>query len=69
LRLMGYRTDVVEFISSEHTAKNLMILAEKTGAPPAPSLVNEYRHMKTFWQVAPYLETLLGDDFQQIADS
>ncbi len=60
LRIMGYRTDVVEFISSEHTARNLMIRAEKiTGGNVAP-FVTEYRAMKDFWHVTPYLETLLA---------
>ncbi len=66
LRLMGYRTDVVEFVSGEHTAKNLMIRARKTARPPEPSLVREYHHLRTFWQVTPWLETLLGDDFRQV---
>ncbi|MGL6095312.1 MAG: class I SAM-dependent methyltransferase, partial [Fimbriiglobus sp.] len=32
LRIMGYRTDVVEFVSPEHTARNLLIRAVR-GAP------------------------------------
>ncbi len=64
LRMMGYRTDVVEFISTEHTARNLMIRAVKIAAAddPAP-FIAEYRAMKTFWRVTPYLETLLDEIF------
>lgn len=36
LECAGYRTKVFEFISTEHTAKNLMIAAVKTRAPDAP---------------------------------
>ena len=42
LRIMGYRTDVVEFVSTEHTARNLMIRAVR-GAPPGDAaLLDEY---------------------------
>jgi hypothetical protein len=61
LRIMGYRTDVVEFVSTEHTARNLMIRAVR-GLPPGESaFVREYRGMKEFWGVTPYLERALGE--------
>lgn len=59
LRILGYRTDVVEFISSEHTARNLMIRAEKTTGGDIAPFIAEYRALKSFWGVTPYLETLL----------
>jgi hypothetical protein len=66
LRIMGYRTDVVEFISPEHTARNLMIRAVR-GAPVGDAaLVDEYREMKQFWGVTPYLEERLGGPFQNL---
>ena len=36
LEWAGYRTKVFEFISTEHTAKNLMIAAIKTSTPGSP---------------------------------
>lgn len=62
LRIMGYRTDVVEFVSPEHTDKNLMIRAIWRGKPNnvAP-LLAEYDALKAYWGVTPTLETLLGD--------
>jgi hypothetical protein len=60
LRIMGYQTQVIEFISTEHTAKNLMIRAVKSTTPGDPQFVREYEELKNFWQVTPYLETLLG---------
>ena len=46
LRIMGYRTDVVQFVSSEHTAKNLMIRAVG-GLPPGDQrFVREYDRAK-----------------------
>ncbi|MBL8795596.1 MAG: SAM-dependent methyltransferase [Planctomycetia bacterium] len=61
LRILGYRTDVVEFISTEHTARNLMIRA--VGGLPVgeAGFVREYRALKEFWGVTPYLETVLGE--------
>ncbi len=59
LRIMGYRTEVVEFVSPEHTARNLMIRAIEGLPVGEPAFVNEYREMKRFWNVTPYLETLL----------
>ena len=59
LRIKGYRTDIIEFTSSEHTAKNIMIRAVKTDAPLQPQFIQEYNVLKASWKVIPYLETLL----------
>jgi hypothetical protein len=59
LRIMGYKTDVVEFVSSEHTNRNLMIRAVKRGEPGDARLVEEYNALKSFWGVTPYLEKLV----------
>src|SRR4029077_17680669 len=66
LRIMGYRTDVVEFVSTEHTAKNLMIRAAKTLNVGDAKFVREYRDLKDFWNVTPYLEQLSGEDFTNL---
>lgn len=66
LRIMGYRTDVTQFVPIEHTAKNLMIRAVKISAPGKnPRWVEEYRKLKDQWRVTPYLEKLLGEDFSK----
>jgi hypothetical protein len=65
LRIMGYQTDVVQFVSSEHTAKNIMIRAVKSLKVGDPKFVQEYKDLKDFWKVTPYLEQLLGEDFTQ----
>jgi SAM-dependent methyltransferase len=65
LRVMGYRTDVTQFVPIEHTAKNLMIRSVKTSPPGNARWVEEYRNLKSFWQVTPYLETLLGETYTQ----
>jgi SAM-dependent methyltransferase len=61
LRILGYRTDVVEFITPEHTDKNLMIRAVKKQKPANPACVQEYLALKQYWGVTPYIETLLGE--------
>ena len=66
LRIMGYQTDVVQFVSSEHTAKNLMIRAAKTLNVGDAKFVREYRDLKDFWKVTPYLEQLSGEDFTDL---
>lgn len=60
LRIMGYRTEVVEFVSPEHTDKNLMIRAVWRGRQDIKPLLAEYDALKAYWNVTPTLETLLG---------
>lgn len=61
LRVMGYKTDVIEFVSPEHTSRNLLIRAIKTDAPGDSAAMREYLRLKRFWNVTPYLEKLLSD--------
>ncbi len=68
LRIMGYKTDVVEFISSEHTGRNLMIRAVKRTEVGEAEFVKEYNDLKAFWGVTPYLETLLGEQLIVASD-
>lgn len=63
LRIMGYKTDVIEFVSSEHTDRNLMIRAVRRGQQDTRQFVQEYVDLKKFWGVTPYLEKLLGEEF------
>jgi SAM-dependent methyltransferase len=63
LRIMGYKTDVIEFVSSEHTDRNLMIRAVNRTPPGERAFVEEYLSLKSYWGVTPYLEKLLGDSF------
>ena len=60
LRIAGYRSEVIEFISTEETAKNLMIRAVKDGGD-VEEAVREYVELKTFWGVEPSLEKMLGE--------
>lgn len=64
LRIMGYKTDVVEFVSTEHTDKNLMIRAVRRTQGEKGRYMQEYLDLKTYWGVTPNLETLLGERFK-----
>lgn len=59
LRLHGYRVDVVEFVESAHTPRNLLLRASRTGAPPTEAQRTEYDALTRSWRVIPRLETLL----------
>jgi hypothetical protein len=61
LGLLGYQTEAIEFISLEHTAKNLMIRAHRTGGEPRPEQVEQYRSLRDQWNIEPYLERKLSD--------
>lgn len=61
LRIMGYNTAVIEFIAPEHTAKNLLIRAERGVKPGEAELVKEYLALKEFWQVEPAIEVSIGE--------
>ena len=52
LAARGYRTDVIEFVAGEHTAKNLMIRAVATGRPDADAAAR-LDDLMTRWGVRP----------------
>jgi SAM-dependent methyltransferase len=58
LEVMGYRAEVIEFISPEHTARNLMLRAVHVHDPGDPGPLDRYRRFKSFTGATPYLETL-----------
>jgi len=60
LRLVGYRVEVIEFIGGEHTPRNLMIRAVKTGATADSAEKSRYDAMIALWKVKPALATLLN---------
>ena len=73
LRALGYRTDVIEFVSTEHTDKNLMIRAVRPGRPgdrrarqDALGAAREYRDLVEAWQVRPYLGQLLDRELSDL---
>lgn len=59
LRIVGYRVEVIEFIGGEHTPRNLMIRAVKTGAKPDQLDIDRYLEITAQWGVTPALEKKL----------
>ena len=64
LKLLGFRVDIVEFIGGEHTARNILIRAVKTGAVPTDLDKQRYQQMINDWQIKPYLAQLLADELK-----
>jgi SAM-dependent methyltransferase len=62
LKLLGYRVDIVEFIGGEHTPRNIMIRAVKTGVKVDPVEVDRYQAMLADWSIAPHLAELLKNE-------
>ncbi|WBQ06607.1 class I SAM-dependent methyltransferase [Kribbella sp. CA-293567] len=61
LRQVGYRVEVVQFVDSEHTPRNLLLRAARTGAAAGPQVRAEYEALTGEWQVTPHLATLILD--------
>jgi SAM-dependent methyltransferase len=55
LRIVGYRVDVVEFVSDQHTPRNLMLRAVRTGAAPTAADLEDYDRLVGDWSVTPAL--------------
>jgi SAM-dependent methyltransferase len=57
LREHGYRVEVVEFVDSKHTPRNLLLRARRSEAARTDGAA--YRDLVGIWQVSPRLQTLL----------
>jgi len=62
LKLLGYRTEVIEFIGGEHTPRNIMIRAVLTNAKADSKEVETYKKMLSDWQIDPALASRLNVD-------
>lgn len=59
MRILGFKTQVAEFVSTEATARNIMIKCEYGVKPGQPGPVSEYLDLRDYWKVKPWLETRL----------
>jgi SAM-dependent methyltransferase len=59
LRRSGYRTDLVEFVDSRHTPRNLLLRSQLTDAGASAEQEAEYEELVRAWQVRPHLAGLL----------
>ncbi|MFC4783003.1 class I SAM-dependent methyltransferase [Nocardioides sp. MAHUQ-72] len=62
MRLSGYRVDVVQFVESQHTPRNTLLRAVRTGAPVKGGGVRkEYDELVATWALRPRLAQLLDE--------
>ena len=59
LRILGFKVQVIEFVSSEATARNIMLKCEYGVKPGQPGPIGEYLNLRDYWKVTPRLETRL----------
>ena len=60
MRILGFRTQVVEFVSPDATARNIMLKCEYGVKPGQSGAVTEYLNLRDYWKVTPWLETRLA---------
>jgi len=61
LTLVGYDAQLLEFIDMEHTPKNILIRAYKTGKSPSAESVEKYAAFRDLLNVKPFLERELKE--------
>ena len=60
MRILGFKTQVMEFVSPDATARNILLRAEYGAKPGQGGVVSEYLNLRDFWKVTPWLETRLA---------
>ena len=65
LRVLGYRVRILEFVSPEATARNIMLRAVSGVKKGNPAVIGEYLDMRDEWHVVPALERLLAEPLKQ----
>ena len=64
LRILGFKTQVMEFVSPDATARNIMLKAEFSVKRGQAQPVSEYLELRDFWGVVPWLETRLAKQLE-----
>ena len=71
MRILGFRTQVVEFVSPDATARNILLKCECGVKPGQAGAVTEYLNLRDAWKVTPWLEmrlaSMLGTHFARYA--
>ncbi len=61
LRILGFKVQVIEFVSSEATMRNIMLKCEYGVKPGQAGPIAEYLDLRDYWKVTPWLETRLSN--------
>jgi len=59
LEMAGYKTQLLEFIDLEHTPKNILIRAVKSGNAEIERNVEEYKKFRDFLNITPFMEKMI----------
>ena len=65
MRILGFRTQVVEFVSPDATARNILLKCEYGMKPGQSGVVAEYLNLRDAWKVTPWLETRLAKTLER----
>ena len=66
LRILGFKTQVVEFVSPDATARNILLRAEYGAKPGQAGPVSDYLNLRDFWHVTPWLESRLASRLEPL---
>ena len=55
---------MVEFVSPDATARNILLCAEYGVKPGQGGTVSEYLNLRDYWHVTPWLETRLAEQLK-----
>ena len=62
LEMQGYKVDILEFVSSRYTDKNILVRAQKGAAHNRHKLLEEYFRLQQAFQIRPSLEQYLRQE-------
>ncbi|MGI5868744.1 MAG: class I SAM-dependent methyltransferase [Kiritimatiellia bacterium] len=69
LRVMGYKTQVVEFIDQQATARNILIRATRASRVGMHNAVGEYQALREAWGCTPFLAERLAAACSELVES
>lgn len=65
MRILGFRSQVMEFVSPDATARNILLKCEYCVKPGQAGVVSEYLNLRDYWKVTPWLETRLAGKLER----
>ena len=68
LRIVGYRVETVEFVSDQHTPRNLLLRAVRTGAPAVAADIADYDRLVDEWSIRPALAERIATQLARARD-